>query len=211
MLVCLLPKNERTASKKVAGHRTTEETWTRNDKECVASFPRIPFLSTISNTTLDHHYPPPLRVSDTLIHTMDTRQHSYYSGTALFSQNTPLSLSPDLDCLTFPSASSLPLIAQDNYPTPPHQASQSPLSTMSLSSAPVGASTTQYAQHTSILDVSAWSGAEFEAICASLSEDQLIKTNNLAYRILNNKLMATQAALNGSRYVLVCHLLLLSD
>jgi hypothetical protein len=61
--------------------------------------------------------------------------------------------------------------------------------------------------HISILDVSARSGAEFEAIFASLSEDQLIKTNNLAYSTLNHKLMATQAALKESRCTFILSLL----
>jgi hypothetical protein len=172
----------------------------------VASFPHIPSLSTTLSTTLEHYYSPPLCVSDALISTMDTTQHPYYSGMADFSQNMPSSLSPDLDCLTFLSASSLPLLAQGNYPTPPHQAPQFLQSAMPLSSAPAGAFTTQYAQHTSILDVSAGSGAKFKAICASLSEDQLIKTNNLAYCALNDRLMATQAALKESRCVFISSL-----
>jgi hypothetical protein len=177
----------------------------------VASFPRIPSLSTTSNTTLEHYYSPPLRVSDSLVYTMDTTKHSYYSGMAVLSQNTPSSPSLDLDYLTFPSASSLPLLAQDSYPTPPHHSLQFLQSDTPVSSNKIGGFTTQYAPHTSTLDASSQSGAEFEAICASLSKDQLIKTNNLAYCTLNNKLLAVQGALNESRYVLLCHLLLLSD
>jgi hypothetical protein len=142
---------------------------------------------------------------------MDNIQHQYFSGAAVFAQNTPSPLSPDLDCLTFPSRTSLSTLAQENNLTLPHQTINSLQSMIPPSGAPIGAFPAQYAPHTSTLDVSAWSGAEFEAICASLSEDQLIKTNNLAYCVLNNKLMATQAALNESRYGYVCNLLLLSN
>jgi hypothetical protein len=172
----------------------------RNDEESVAyllhSFP-----STTSTTTLDHHYLHSLRVSDPLIHTMDTLQHSYFSGPAVFAQNAPSSLSPELDCLSFPSGPSLPLLAQNSYPTPPHQGLQSLHHIVPLSGPPIGSFPTQSTTHTSILDASARSGTEFEAICASLSEEQLIKSNNLAYFALKEKLMVTQAALNESRCV----------
>jgi hypothetical protein len=186
----------------------SEGSWKRKDKECVASFPRILFLSTTLTTTLDHHYPRPLLVFDTITHTMDTIQQSYLSGAAIFSQNTPSSLSQDLDCLSFPSSPSLPSLAQNSYPTPPNQALWSLYHNPPLYSPPIGSFPTHSTLHTSILDSSAWSGAEFKATCASLTDSQ---ANNHAYRMLKETLMATQVALIESRFVIVYYLLLLSN
>jgi hypothetical protein len=127
----------------------------RNDKESVAyllhSFP----LTTLT-TTLDHHYLHSLRVSDPLIHTMGTLQHSYFSGPAVFAQNAPSSLSPELDCLSFPSGPSLPLLAQNSYPTPPHQGLQSLHHIVPLSGPPIGSFPTQSTTHTSIFSNSVY-------------------------------------------------------